>query len=110
MLSHFFFWSAPIDWQMTQGNVVVRGAVVDENTGRPIAGARVYAVSDAAMRETVSDSKGNFIFLTLLPSTYRLCAAKPGYAADCLPRSSQPESLYAGFEYGATVLLSQGLQ
>jgi Carboxypeptidase regulatory-like domain len=106
LLSNFFFWPSPIDWQMTQENVAIRGAVVDEESGRSIAGAVVYAMSDAYVQRTVSNSAGHFFFLTLLPGVYRLCASKSGYAADCYPRGSYPEELYAGFEYGATVVLS----
>jgi hypothetical protein len=106
LVSQFFFWSIPIDWQMKQENVVVRGAVVDETSGSPIAGATVYAISPADVLKTTSDPNGHFIFLTLLPGTYRLCAAKYGYAADCSPNALQQEQLYAGFEYGATVVLS----
>lgn len=107
LLSQFFFWSTPIDWQMYQSNVAIRGTVVDEGSGRAIAGAVVYAISGADVGETTSDSKGHFIFLTLLPGTYRLCASKPGYAMDCHPIGTQPEDLFAGFEYGATIVLSQ---
>ena len=107
LISTFFFWPSPVDWQMFQGNVALRGTVVDETSGRAIAGAVVYATSGADVRETTSDKKGHFIFLTLLPGTYRLCASKYGYAMDCSTRSSQAEELYAGFEYGATVVLSR---
>lgn len=106
LLSQFFFWSIPIDWQMHQQNVVVRGAVVDETNGSPISGATVYAISAADVRKATSDANGSFIFLTLFPGTYRLCASKLGYAADCSSQGLGQEQLYAGFEYGATVVLS----
>lgn len=107
LLSRFFFWSAPIDWQMDQTNVSLWGTVVDEGSGRVVDGAVVYAISGSDVRKTVSDGNGHFIFLTLLPGTYQLCASKGGYAADCRPRESEPQELFAGFEYGATVVLSQ---
>jgi hypothetical protein len=107
LLSQFFFWSYPIDWQMNQQNAVVRGSVVDEGTGQAVAGATIYAVSPGDVERTISDASGNFIFLTLLPGTYRLCAAKAEYGLDCSAFGSQPESLYGGFEYGATVVLSK---
>jgi hypothetical protein len=106
MLSHFFFWPSPIDWQMNQSNVAVAGSVIDEQSGRGIEGARVYAMSGSDVSQAVSDSNGRFIFLTLLPGTYRVCATKSGYAANCHPRDSEPEELFAGFEYGATVILA----
>ena len=107
VLSHFFFWSTAIDWQMNQSDVKLWGSVVDDGSGRAVAGAVVYAVSGPDVRRTISDANGHFIFLTLLPGRYRLCASKPGYAVDCRPRESEPQELYAGFEYGATVVLSQ---
>ncbi|HEY1868046.1 MAG TPA: carboxypeptidase regulatory-like domain-containing protein, partial [Candidatus Cybelea sp.] len=106
LLSQFFFWSTPIDWQTNQGDVALWGTVVDEGSGHALGGAVVYAVSGSELRHTVSDANGHFIFLTLLPGTYRLCASMPGYAADCRPRGSEPQELFAGFEYGATVVLS----
>lgn len=107
LLSQFFFWSAPIDWQMDQTNVSLWGTVVDDNSGRAVDGAVVYAVSGSDVRKTVSDAKGHFIFLTLLPGTYQLCASKGGYAAECRTRGTDAQELFAGFEYGATVVLSQ---
>jgi hypothetical protein len=108
MLSHFFFWPSALDWQMHQQNVVVRGTVVDDATGRPVPGASVFATSPALNARTVSDSNGNFIFLTLFPGTYSLAASKNGaetgfYAAP----GYEPPALFAGFEYGATIVLSR---
>lgn len=105
LLSHFFFWPVPVDWQMLQDNVAIRGIVVDEVSGRGIAGAVVYAVSGADVERTTSDSKGRFFFFTLLPGNYRLCASKPGEGPECRPEASRAEELFAGFEYGATVIL-----
>ena len=107
MLSHFYFWPSPIDWQMNQSNVAVAGSVIDEASGRVIDGAVVDAMSGADVQRTVSNSNGRFIFLTLLPGTYRICAAKSGYAPNCHPQDSEPTELFAGFEYGATVVLSR---
>ncbi|HMF27641.1 MAG TPA: carboxypeptidase-like regulatory domain-containing protein [Candidatus Cybelea sp.] len=107
ILSHFFFWSTAIDWQMNQSDAKLWGTVVDDASGAAVPGAVVYAVSGPDVKKAVSDANGHFIFLTLLPGTYRLCASKPGDAVDCRPRESQPQELYAGFEYGATVVLSQ---
>lgn len=109
LLSHFFFWPSFIDWQQNQQNVMLRGTVADDRTGTPVSGAVVYALSTADVAEAFSDANGNFYFLTLLPGTYRLCASKSGYALDCYPRESEPLALHAGFEYGATVLLSQSI-
>jgi hypothetical protein len=107
LLSNFFFWSTPIDWQTNQNDVKLWGTVVDGASGRAVDGAVIYAVSASDVRKTISDSNGHFIFLTLLPGTYHLCASKRGYAPGCAPRESDPQELFAGFEYGATVVLSQ---
>lgn len=107
MLSQFFFWSTPIDWQTNQADVKLWGTVVDDATGRAVDGAVVYAVSGSDIRRTISDGNGHFIFLTLLPGTYRLCASKTGSPANCAARESEPQELFAGFEYGATILFSQ---
>lgn len=109
MLSNFFFWPSAVDWQDGQ-EVAIRGAVVDEVTGLPVPGAAVRATSPAFDARTVSDSKGEFIFLTLLPGTYNLCADKAGYGRhSCCPLDPGPQpQLFAGFEYGATVMLIRG--
>jgi hypothetical protein len=109
MLSNFFFWPGPMDWQMNQQNVVIRGTVVDEGTGLVVPGATVYARSAALHARTISDSNGQFIFLTLFPGTYTLCASKYGYAGTCRPRDPDVPELFAGFEYGATIVLSPAL-
>ncbi len=106
MLSHFFFWSSALDWQMNQQNVVVRGSVVDAVTGRPVPGATVYATSPAFNARTVSDSKGQFFFLTLFPGTYYLAASKNGADSDIHGSSDyEPPALFAGYEYGATIVI-----
>jgi hypothetical protein len=103
-LSNFFFWSSPIDWQMNQQSVVIRGEVVDESTGRAVPGATVFAMSDAYHAQTVSDSRGEFIFLTLFPGTYYLGASKSDGNVDMYSsRDYVPPELFAGFEYGATI-------
>jgi hypothetical protein len=108
-LSHFVFGPSPLDWWIPQGNAAISGVVVDEQSGRGIADAIVYAVSDADISETTSDSNGHFIFLTLLPGAYRLCASKYTYTNQCYPYGSHPEELLAGNEYAATVILSHAI-
>jgi Carboxypeptidase regulatory-like domain len=106
MLSNFFIWPAAMDWQMDQQNVAIRGTVVAEGTGRAVPGATVYATSPAFDAWTVSDAKGEFIFMTLLPGTYWLCASKGENEAGCRSRDGDVPELFAGFEYGATIELS----
>lgn len=103
-ISQFFLWSAPIDWQMHQQNVVIRGTVVDEATSRPVPGTAVYATSPAFEASTFTDSKGQFIFLTLYPGTYYLGLSK-NESDNAYGFPFAPPQLYAGFEYGATIML-----
>jgi hypothetical protein len=107
LLTHFFFLPIPLDYWASPSSAIVRGAVVDEGSGGGIAGAIVYAMSDVDVRQTVTDRAGHFLFLTLLPGTYRLCASKVGYTIDC--HRGKAEELSAGFEYGATVVLSHAI-
>jgi hypothetical protein len=105
-VSQFFFWPSPIDWQMNQQNVAIRGTVVEYSTGRAVPGARVSASSAAFDASTVSDSKGEFVFLTLFPGTYYLAASKEGYGSEVYGSIGDvPPELFAGFEYGATIVL-----
>ena len=107
MLSQFFVWPIPIDWQRNQQNVVVRGTVVDA-AGQPVPRANVFATSPAFDARTVSDSKGNFIFLTLFPGTYYLAASNNDADMGVYGSlDSVPPQLFAGFEYGATIVLSR---
>ncbi|HEX3671040.1 MAG TPA: carboxypeptidase-like regulatory domain-containing protein [Candidatus Cybelea sp.] len=109
LLSEFMFWPFPSDWGASLSNATVRGTVVDESR-RGVSGATVYAVSNVDVAQTTSDSDGEFIFLTLLPGSYRLCASSPGYALDCSPRGSEPEELLAGSEYEAIVKVSGAIR
>jgi hypothetical protein len=109
MVSQFFFSPIPVDWQMNQQNVVIRGTVVDGATGHAVPGVTVFARSGAFDASTTSDSKGEFIFLTLFPGTYYLGALKRDrdagvYGTPGSPFNEAPE-LFAGYEYGATVVL-----
>jgi len=109
MVSQVFFSPMPVDWQMNQQNAVVRGTVVDGSTGHAVPGATVFARSAAFDASTVSDSKGEFIFLTLFPGTYYLGAVKNDAEADVYTSpsapSNEPPELFAGYEYGATIVL-----
>lgn len=109
LLAEFMFWPFPSDWGATLSNATVRGTVVDDSH-RGVSGAIVYAVSNVDVAQTISDSDGGFIFLTLLPGSYRLCASKPGDALDCSPRGSDAEELLAGSEYEAIVKVSGAIQ
>jgi len=101
----YVFFSSPLAVGAIQGDVMVRGTVVDEESDRAVAGAVVYAISGADVLKSVSDPRGHFFFLTLLPGDYCLCASKGGYESDCAAGDTM--ELRAGFEYGATVVLSR---
>jgi hypothetical protein len=61
------------------GQVV--GWVVDGETGKPIAGARVTASSPAWVDQTVvTDAAGYYVLSMLPPATYTVIATAPGYA------------------------------
>lgn len=107
MVSQFFFAPIPVDWQTNQQDVMIRGTVVDGATGRAVPGVSVFATSAAFDARTVSDAKGEFVFLALYPGTYRLGAVKGDgnvYGSPGSPFNEPPE-LFAGYEYGATIVL-----
>jgi outer membrane receptor protein involved in Fe transport len=53
----------------------ITGTVVDASTNRPIAGAKVSALSPSQSASTTSDSNGRFTFVSLSPDTYSLTVA-----------------------------------
>ena len=63
----------------------ISGIAADGATGQPLAGTTVTLAGGAVTSSIVTDSKGRFVFRWLAPSaSYRLEAAKPGYAAEGL--------------------------
>jgi hypothetical protein len=76
--------------QSTTGNI--SGSVVDD-TGKPISGATVQAVSPSQTGSATTAASGRFTLLSLAPDTYTVSVSAPGYAA-----FSQP---------GVTVLATQ---
>jgi len=97
---------APVDQSAIQGNVMVRGKVLNNYNGRGIGGAIVTATSEASLQTTKTDARGNFFFLTLLPGNYKFAASALGYMDQCMvrPRNIAYE-LDAGIEYVATIWL-----
>jgi hypothetical protein len=55
------------------------GTVQDSQTGAPIIAAKVTATSPSQSSTTYSDRTGRYVFLSLIPDTYTLSAAKDGY-------------------------------
>jgi hypothetical protein len=55
------------------------GTVIDGSTGAPIAGATVTIEAPAQRESAVSDSAGHFSFVSLVPGTYTITAARSGF-------------------------------
>ncbi|MDQ2817329.1 MAG: carboxypeptidase regulatory-like domain-containing protein [Candidatus Eremiobacteraeota bacterium] len=77
VLFALFLWSVQATQTLagTTGNI---SGVVTDNSGRPVAGARVTAASPSQTVTRTSDAKGFFSFLNLSPDTYTITAAKAG--------------------------------
>jgi protocatechuate 3,4-dioxygenase beta subunit len=61
----------------TTGGVV--GTVTDES-GKPVAGAKVTATAPSGTISATTDSAGHFAFLSLAPDTYTMQVEKQGFA------------------------------
>lgn len=88
----------------------VRGLVVTDQDGRPVAGAEVSATplnSPIRAAETTSRSDGSFVLNGLEPANYRLYASAPGFSA----QTPKVVSLgLAELKEGAVILLTAGAQ
>lgn len=60
---------------------IVSGTVTDDRTHAAIAGVEVTAKSPSATYHTVTDSRGAYRFLSVLPDNYSISFALKGYAA-----------------------------
>ncbi len=58
---------------------LISGIVTDDRTRAPIAGAQVVARSPSGTYKTVTDGRGAFHFLSVLPDNYALSVTKAGY-------------------------------
>src|SRR5688572_10360952 len=68
------------DQQRTQkGTSVLRGSVVDAQTGAPVRRASVETVSPTARVESVTDGDGRFEVRELVAGKYTLTASRMGY-------------------------------
>jgi hypothetical protein len=88
-----------------QGNVMIRGTVLDPSSHKAAAGAVVYAMSGSDLQSRVTDQRGRFTFLALLPGYYGLYAEKLGHTNEDLRKLQPSRYLDAGYEYDATVWL-----
>jgi len=105
LLAVFFIGPITTDVSVSQDNASVRGIVIDPRDHQPISGVTVYANSYADVQQVTTDERGQFFFLTLLPSDYSFHAVKAGYDEDCIWVTERAYELDAGSEYDATLLL-----
>lgn len=88
-----------------QGDVMIRGTVLDASSHKAAAGAVVYAMSGSDLQSRVTDRRGRFTFLDLLPGYYGLYAEKLGDTSEDVWKLQPSRYLDAGYEYDATVWL-----
>ena len=71
---------AQVTWALagTTGNI--SGTLSDTSTGKPVASAKISAVSPSQSASATTDAGGHFTFLGLAPDTYVVSADKEGYA------------------------------
>jgi hypothetical protein len=58
----------------------ISGTVVELGTSTPIAGVAITATSASQTASTITDSRGHFAFVSLVPDEYTLALRKTGYA------------------------------
>ncbi|MBV8638238.1 MAG: TonB-dependent receptor [Candidatus Eremiobacteraeota bacterium] len=68
-----------VTWALAGTTGGLSGQVTDE-TGAPVAGAAVKAVSASQTASVTTDSSGHFNFLALAPDTYTVSAQKDGFS------------------------------
>jgi Carboxypeptidase regulatory-like domain len=106
LLAYLFFFPFAASQTGSGNTATLHGLVLDQNA-RTIANARVVATSDVDVEETLSDANGNFVFLSLLPGSYRINAIKSGYLSACMGYAdSKPAEVSAGLDYRAEITLS----
>lgn len=88
---------------------VLRGALVDEHTGRPISGARVRLLSadTRPLHGTLTDSVGHFSFPLRQAGAYRLHAERIGYRPTLTPhlRLAAGDTLQVEFRLAVNAVL-----
>ncbi|MBV8082278.1 MAG: TonB-dependent receptor, partial [Candidatus Eremiobacteraeota bacterium] len=65
-------------WTLAGTTGTMNGVVVIEQTGAPVAQAKVTASSISQTATTTTDNGGHFSFVSLIPDTYSLTATKEG--------------------------------
>ncbi len=67
-------------WALAGTTGGISGVLTDSTTGKPVADAKIGAVSPSQSADTTTDAGGHFSFLALAPDTYTVSAEKDGYA------------------------------
>jgi hypothetical protein len=67
-------------WALAGTTGGISGTLTDSSTGKPVASAKITAVSPSQSATTTTDAGGHFTFLALAPDTYTVSAEKDGYA------------------------------
>jgi hypothetical protein len=59
--------------------------VVKDQTGAPVAGAKVEALAPSMTRTATTDAGGHFVILSLAPDTYTISLSRAGYESISFP-------------------------
>ncbi len=70
-------------WAGTTG--VLEGTITDGSNGKPVAGAAVKAVSASGTFSSVTDAKGFYALMNMLPDTYTVQISAKGYTDVSVP-------------------------
>lgn len=72
-------------WVLAGTTGGVSGAIIDADSGQPIAAVTITVSSPSQSASRVTDAKGTFSFISLAPDTYVVSAEKSGYDPVSLP-------------------------
>src|SRR5215472_1764786 len=79
---------------------------VRDNSGAPVAGASILAISPSQTARSTTDAQGHFVILSLAPDTYTVTITKTGYQTASFPG----EVVFADQTQQTTYALSQALK
>lgn len=85
----------------TSGSATIKGTVVDDNTGKPVAGAWVEL---AGVEKTKTDSTGRFTFTSVAAGTFEVIVTSAGYQKEIVKNVKVSD----GATVTLTIRLSQG--
>lgn len=90
---------------LAQSGGLVSGTVTDDKTHAPIANVDVKAISPSASFNAVTDAKGHYAFLSMLPDNYTLSYTLKGYQP-----ASQVVVVLNGSQNTVNITLSKSLK